>query len=61
MSWSTTTRSKHPSRPGRRSPTRHSRPRQPTNVPNMAAEGQKDQVAGDLKQAGEKAKDALKN
>jgi uncharacterized protein YjbJ (UPF0337 family) len=27
----------------------------------MAAEGQKDQVAGDLKQAGEKAKDAFKN
>ncbi len=27
----------------------------------MAAEGQKDQVAGDLKQAGEKAKDAFNN
>jgi uncharacterized protein YjbJ (UPF0337 family) len=32
-----------------------------TNDPNMAAEGQKDQVAGDLKQAGEKAKDAFKD
>jgi uncharacterized protein YjbJ (UPF0337 family) len=32
-----------------------------TNDPGMAAEGQKDQVAGDLKQAGEKAKDAFKN
>ena len=32
-----------------------------TNDPNMAAEGQKDQVASDLKQAGEKAKDAFKN
>jgi uncharacterized protein YjbJ (UPF0337 family) len=32
-----------------------------TNDPNMAAEGQKDQVAGDLKQAGEKAKDAFNN
>jgi uncharacterized protein YjbJ (UPF0337 family) len=32
-----------------------------TNDPDMAAEGQKDQVAGDLKQAGEKAKDAFKN
>jgi len=30
-----------------------------TNNPDMAAEGQKDQVAGDLKQAGEKAKDAV--
>lgn len=32
-----------------------------TNDQNMAAEGQKDQVAGDLKQAGEKAKDAFKD
>ena len=32
-----------------------------TDNPNMAAEGQKDQVAGDLKQAGEKAKDAFNN
>ena len=32
-----------------------------TNDPNMAAEGQKDQVAGDLKQAGEKAKEAYNN
>jgi uncharacterized protein YjbJ (UPF0337 family) len=32
-----------------------------TNDPNMAAEGQKDQVASDLKQAGEKAKDAFNN
>ena len=32
-----------------------------TNDPDMAAEGQKDQVAGDLKQAGEKAKDAFNN
>jgi uncharacterized protein YjbJ (UPF0337 family) len=32
-----------------------------TDDPNMAAEGQKDQVACDLKQAGEKAKDAFKN
>jgi uncharacterized protein YjbJ (UPF0337 family) len=32
-----------------------------TNDPKMAAEGQKDQVAGDLKQAGEKAKDAFNN
>jgi uncharacterized protein YjbJ (UPF0337 family) len=32
-----------------------------TNNPDMAAEGQKDQVAGDLKQAGEKAKDAFNN
>jgi uncharacterized protein YjbJ (UPF0337 family) len=32
-----------------------------TNDPNMAAEGQKDQVAGDLTQAGEKAKDAFNN
>ena len=32
-----------------------------TNDPNLAAEGQKDQVAGDQKQAGEKAKDAFKN
>lgn len=30
-----------------------------TNNPDMAAEGQQDQVAGDLKQAGEKAKDAV--
>ena len=32
-----------------------------TNNPDMAADGQKDQVAGDLKQAGEKAKDAFNN
>jgi uncharacterized protein YjbJ (UPF0337 family) len=32
-----------------------------TNDPDMAAEGQKDQVVGDLKQAGEKAKDAFNN
>lgn len=32
-----------------------------TNDPNMAAEGQKDQTAADLKQAGEKAKDTFKN
>jgi uncharacterized protein YjbJ (UPF0337 family) len=32
-----------------------------TNDPDMAAEGQKDQVAGDVKQAGEKAKDAFNN
>jgi uncharacterized protein YjbJ (UPF0337 family) len=32
-----------------------------TNDPNMAAEGQKDQVVGDLKQTGEKAKDAFNN
>ena len=32
-----------------------------TNDPDLAAEGQKDLVAGDLKQAGEKAKDAFKN
>ena len=32
-----------------------------TNDPDMAAEGQQDQVAGDLKQAGEKAKDAFNN
>jgi uncharacterized protein YjbJ (UPF0337 family) len=32
-----------------------------TNDPNMAAEGQKDQVVGDVKQAGEKAKDAFNN
>jgi uncharacterized protein YjbJ (UPF0337 family) len=32
-----------------------------TNDPDLAAEGQKDQVAGDLKQAGEKAKDAFNN
>jgi uncharacterized protein YjbJ (UPF0337 family) len=32
-----------------------------TNDPNMAAEGQKDQVVGDLKQAGEKAKDTFNN
>jgi uncharacterized protein YjbJ (UPF0337 family) len=30
-----------------------------TNDPNMAADGQKDQVIGDLKNAGEKAKDTL--
>jgi uncharacterized protein YjbJ (UPF0337 family) len=30
-----------------------------TNNPDMAAEGQQAQVAGDLKQAGEKAKDAV--
>jgi uncharacterized protein YjbJ (UPF0337 family) len=30
-----------------------------TNNPDMAAEGQQDQVAGDVKQAGEKAKDAF--
>jgi uncharacterized protein YjbJ (UPF0337 family) len=30
-----------------------------TNNPDMAAEGQRDQAAGDLKQAGEKAKDAV--
>jgi len=29
-----------------------------TDNPDMAADGQKDQVVGDLKQAGEKAKDA---
>ena len=32
-----------------------------TNDPDMAAEGQKDQAAADLKQAGEKAKDAFNN
>ena len=32
---------------------------QQTNNPNMEAEGKKDQVAGDLKNAGEKAKDAF--
>jgi len=32
-----------------------------TNDPDLAAEGSKDQMAGDLKQAGEKAKDAFKN
>jgi uncharacterized protein YjbJ (UPF0337 family) len=32
-----------------------------TDDPNMAADGQKDQVAADLKQAGEKAKDAFKD
>ena len=32
-----------------------------TDDPNLAAEGQKDQVVGDLKQAGEKAKDAFNN
>ena len=32
-----------------------------TNDPDMTAEGKKDQVAGDLKQAGEKAKDAFNN
>ena len=31
-----------------------------TDNPDMAADGQKDQVAGDLKQAGEKVKDAFK-
>ena len=34
---------------------------QHTNDPNMEAEGQQDQVAGDLKNAGEKAKDAFKD
>jgi uncharacterized protein YjbJ (UPF0337 family) len=34
---------------------------QQTNDPNMEAEGKKDQVAGDLKNAGEKAKDAFKD
>jgi uncharacterized protein YjbJ (UPF0337 family) len=34
---------------------------QHTNDPNMKAERQKDQVAGDLKNAGEKAKDAFKD
>jgi uncharacterized protein YjbJ (UPF0337 family) len=33
---------------------------QRTNDQNMEAEGQQDQVAGDLKNAGEKAKDAFK-
>jgi uncharacterized protein YjbJ (UPF0337 family) len=32
-----------------------------TDNPDLAAEGQKDQVAGDLKNAGEKAKDAFKD
>ena len=32
---------------------------QHTNDPNLEAEGQKDQVAADLKNAGEKAKDTL--
>ena len=32
---------------------------QHTNDPNMEAEGQQDQVAADLKNAGEKAKDTL--
>jgi uncharacterized protein YjbJ (UPF0337 family) len=32
-----------------------------TNDPDMAAEGQKDQVVSDVKQAGEKAKDAFNN
>jgi uncharacterized protein YjbJ (UPF0337 family) len=32
-----------------------------TNDPDMAAAGKTDQVAGDLKQAGEKAKDAFNN
>ena len=32
-----------------------------TDNPDMEAEGQKDQVAGDLKNAGEKAKDAFKD
>jgi uncharacterized protein YjbJ (UPF0337 family) len=30
-----------------------------TNDPDMAADGKKDQVMGDLKNAGEKAKDTL--
>ena len=30
-----------------------------TNNPDMAAEGQQDQVSSDMKQAGEKAKDAF--
>jgi uncharacterized protein YjbJ (UPF0337 family) len=34
---------------------------QHTNDPNMEAEGKKDQFAGDLKNAGEKAKDAFKD
>jgi uncharacterized protein YjbJ (UPF0337 family) len=34
---------------------------QHTNNPDMAAEGQQDQVASDLKNAGEKAKDAFKD
>jgi uncharacterized protein YjbJ (UPF0337 family) len=34
---------------------------QHTNDPNMEAEGQQDQVAGDLKNAGEKAKDTFKD
>jgi uncharacterized protein YjbJ (UPF0337 family) len=32
-----------------------------TDDPNMAADGQKDQAAADLKNAGEKVKDALKD
>ena len=32
-----------------------------TNDPDMAAEGHKDQVVSDVKQAGEKAKDAFNN
>jgi uncharacterized protein YjbJ (UPF0337 family) len=32
---------------------------QHTNDPNMEADGKKDQVMGDLKNAGEKAKDTL--
>ncbi len=32
---------------------------QRTNDPNLEAEGQQDQVAADLKNAGEKAKDTL--
>jgi uncharacterized protein YjbJ (UPF0337 family) len=32
-----------------------------TDNPDMQAEGQQDQVAGDLKNAGEKAKDAFKD
>ena len=34
---------------------------QHTDNPDLEAEGQKDQVAGDLKNAGEKAKDAFKD
>jgi uncharacterized protein YjbJ (UPF0337 family) len=34
---------------------------QHTNDPNMEADGKTDQVVGDLKNAGEKAKDALKD
>ena len=32
-----------------------------TNNPDMAADGRKDQVVSDVKQAGEKAKDAFKD